>query len=560
MILLITLFLVFQSSNAHEEIIPIQRSYSVSNDLYPINDKRAPENIVDVVACEKDALFVSSQGEVYEGNEFSKVEILNERGDEIDHLPYLSKLMYWDAQQSIFVAHAEGFVMMKCSGRCSTIFNKSSTIGHVNDIAIKDNEAWIATKLGLWLFRENSILDCILSNGEILAIDIDDRGVVYAASKEKFYIVSSKERRVIRWEWVSNVQTGQGGVINDVITSIRFVSSKNRTVYIGTRLGLTVLNLNDSTFSNLNRGVLPVSSNLTSLTYDSMFDRLWIGTTKGLIVWDPSDRNSIFLNSTRWLAGTSHSKISTVIIRENNVIVVKPNDGVTFLQIQRNWTLLSKANYYENILQDRHGLVTSCQLQHFATLQNCTKTDSDNDGLWTGLVLAAQLFRSHIAASETEREDARMKSSTFLRGILNLNRITGKQGFMARSLCSPSEWNAGTLVLEDLSQQQKCLDALEKTGTCGGSKDTHDREHWKQSTVKGFENWYWKDDTSSDEVVGHAFSLLISSILSHSSQERDEARKVLLDIVESIVKNGYLLIGTNNQSTTWGTHSCDSIM
>ena len=350
---------------------------------------------------------------------------------------------------------------------------------------------------------------------EILAIDIDDRGVVYAASK-KFYIVSSKERRVIRWEWVSNVQTGQGGVINDVITSFCFVSSTNRTLYIGTRLGLTVLNLNDSTFSNLNRGVLPVSSNVTSLTYDSMFDRLWIGTTKGLIVWDPSDRSSKFLNSTRWLAGTTHSQISTVIIRENNVIVVKPNDGVTFLQIQRNWTLLSKANYYENILQDRHGLVTSCQLQHFATLQNCTKTDSDNDGLWTGLVLAAQLFRSHIAASEAEREDARMKSSTFLRGILNLNRITGKRGFMARSLFSPSEWNAGTLVLEDLSQQQKCLDALEKTGTWG--KQGYTRQGTlKQSTVKGFENWYWKDDTSSDGR-GTRISLLISSILSHSSR------------------------------------------
>ena len=79
MILPITLFLVFQSSNAHEEIIPIQRSYSVSNDLYPINDKRAPENIVDVVACEKDALFVSSQGEVYEGNEFSRPVINSPR-------------------------------------------------------------------------------------------------------------------------------------------------------------------------------------------------------------------------------------------------------------------------------------------------------------------------------------------------------------------------------------------------------------------------------------------------------------------------------------------------
>ena len=55
--------------------------------------------------------------------------------------------------------------------------------------------------------------------------------------------------------------------------------------------------------------------------------------------------------------------------------------------------------------------------------------------------------------------------------------------------------------------------------------------------MKGFENWYWKDDTSSDEVAGHVFSLLISSILSHS-QERDEARKVLLDIVRVLSKMG----------------------
>ena len=56
-------------------------------------------------------------------------------------------------------------------------------------------------------------------------------------------------------------------------------------------------------------------------------------------------------------------------------------------------------------------------------------------------------------------------------------------------------------------------------------------------------------------MVGHIFSLLISSVLSYSSQDRDDARTALLDIVENIVQNGYLLIGTNNRSTTWGKWS-----
>jgi len=515
---------ITSTKGEYEEIVPIQRSYSVSNTIYPNNaDKRAPENLVDVVASTRnESLFISSDGKLFSGNDFEPIRIINESGHEIEHLPP-SKLMFWD-ENSVFVAHSQGVAIMNCQCQTFRCILESTTpnkhFGGINDISISNNNtAWIATESGLWSFSlsDHSLIH-ILNTTNLKAIDVDDdRGFVFVGGNDKFYILNSKERQVTRWEWVSNVETGQGGVINDVITSLCVVPS-NRTLYIGTRLGITILDLDSYTFMNLDRGVLPFS-NVTSLTYDSSYDRLWIGTTKGLVIWNPRKSSTKFLNSTRWLAGSSSAVVNQVIVRENLAVVVKPNDGVTWLQTQNNWTLHSKATHYERILRTRHGLVTSCVLRHYGTLENCTRTDSDNDGLWTSIVLVAELFRMHSVTSESEKEDARQRSSTFLQGMLTLNRITGKKGFMARSVCSQSEW------------EQR---------TCGGSKDTHDLEHWQVSTVQDYAGWRWKDDTSSDEVVGHVFALLISSVLSHSSRDRDDARTALISIVHGIVGDNSL--------------------
>ena len=49
---------------------------------------------------------------------------------------------------------------------------------------------------------------------------------------------------------------------------------------------------------------------------------------------------------------------------------------------------------------------------------------------------------------------------------------------MGRSCCSPSTFNK----------------------TCGGH--THDNEQWHESINPNYQGWWWKGDTSSDEVAG----------------------------------------------------------
>ena len=49
---------------------------------------------------------------------------------------------------------------------------------------------------------------------------------------------------------------------------------------------------------------------------------------------------------------------------------------------------------------------------------------------------------------------------------------------MGRSCCSPSTFNK----------------------TCGGH--THDNEQWHESINPNYSGWWWKGDTSSDEVAG----------------------------------------------------------
>ena len=71
---------------------------------------------------------------------------------------------------------------------------------------------------------------------------------------------------------------------------------------------------------------------------------------------------------------------------------------------------------------------------------------------------------------------------------LQLNEVTGKVGFMARSCCNATE--------------------AYKPG-CGVGTWVHDNEIWHNSTAKGYEGWTWKGDTSSDESTGHMFAFAV---------------------------------------------------
>ena len=107
-------------------------------------------------------------------------------------------------------------------------------------------------------------------------------------------------------------------------------------------------------------------------------------------------------------------------------------------------------------------------------MADCINGDSDNNGLWTSLVVAAEVFR-YVATNDS---DAAALAWHYYDGMRLLHRITGINGLIARSAVAPNETHSG-----------------------GGL--------WTPSTVPQYAGWTWKADASSDEVVGHLLAFTV---------------------------------------------------
>ena len=186
------------------------------------------------------------------------------------------------------------------------------------------------------------------------------------------------------------------------------------------------------------------------------------------------------------------------------------------------WTLEQKAEYMEAVQarHNRYGLSAECSLAAFGDIPSCVNQDSDNNALWTSLVVAAEAFRYAV----TGAQDAYNNATSYFQGMRLLNTLTGIKGLMARSFVTPNE-----------------------THSPGGT--------WHNSTVPGYEGWMWKGDTSSDEVVGHMFAYPIVGKIMNGSQTEvgQQALDLIYDIVYYIVSNNYYLIDVTGKPTSWGS-------
>lgn len=112
-----------------------------------------------------------------------------------------------------------------------------------------------------------------------------------------------------------------------------------------------------------------------------------------------------------------------------------------------------------------------------------------------------------------------------------LGNITGIDGLIGRSMCSPDEISS----------------VNSRTKSCG----TDGVNNWHASS--SLPGWVWKGDTSSDTITGHYFAYGV--ILDHVAESDEEISRVVwvLDGITSyIVKNDYYYIDVTGQPTKWG--------
>lgn len=382
----------------------------------------------------------------------------------------------------------------------------------------------------------------------------------------------------IRFEWVANIAQGWGGPVDDVITALLY--SPTGWLYIANPTCLNIAFPNKTFIRVDGLGGLPVA-NLTSLALDTRYDsllpprsspRIWLGSTQGLILFDPE--------ASSWWGGDAPTTTTTAVLGPdgasqagtgtprsgtgpvqlpqeprwryfngaryfpcdtkdsfsgssvsgggilpigNTTYVLGPS-GVTALDVV-TWTLADKAAWMEAQLGifDLYGqgLVGDCGLTSFGRYP-CLPSPNDNNGLWTSLVVAAESYRYAV----TGDADAKATATHYLLGMKTLNDVTGIHGLFARSATPPGE-------------------------PCPTSWP------WHNSTA--MPGYCFKGDASSDELVGHAmayplYAMLVDNV-THASGGQSVAVDLLLNITTYIIHNNFTLVDVTGFPTTWGKHT-----
>jgi hypothetical protein len=146
---------------------------------------------------------------------------------------------------------------------------------------------------------------------------------------------------------------------------------------------------------------------------------------------------------------------------------------------------------------------------------------SDNDGLWTGLYVAAQSFRY----AATKSPEAKAQAWRSMQALLRLESITGLPGFPARAICHVDEPQFAP-------------------------RSMRSHPEWHESPIE--KGWYWKGETSSDEIDGHYFAWYVFHELSDNDEQKQKVRAICKRVTDHILDNGYYLIDKDGRPTTWG--------
>ena len=243
---------------------------------------------------------------------------------------------------------------------------------------------------------------------------------------------------------------------------------------------------------------------------------IWLGTTQGLLRLDLAAAQR---DRTQYLAGKRYlpdDDVQQLIADDQGGIWVRTKSGVSHIEF-KPMTLAQKAEVFEKRIRDRHdryGLVASSHFKVAGDPSSNVLDDSDNDGLWTAIYAAAECFRYAV----TQSPDALAYARKSIEAILFLEEVAGKRGFPARSYVRKG-------------------DPMPQGGEW----------HW---TSDG--QYYWKGDTSSDEIVGHFFIYGIAYDILPDAELKKRITQTAARIMDLILDHGYYLVDLDGKPTTWG--------
>lgn len=271
---------------------------------------------------------------------------------------------------------------------------------------------------------------------------------------------------------------------------------------------------------------------------------VWFGTRFGAVWFDGN--HWAYREGKRWLP---HNEVAAVALDASGSAWLGTVDGIAYIE-RRPMTLGEKAAYFEDEIDRYHRrtpyeYVARVQLVNPGDKSEVVQRDTDNDGQYTGLYGAAECFAYGATGDSKAKERATkaFEALAFLSEVTQGGEHPAPFGFPARTILptdgrNPNEHNSPE---RDTMKQEG--DAMWKVIV----------PRWPTSADG---KWYWKCDTSSDELDGHYFLYaLYYDLVAETDEEKERVRDVVRRVTDHLIEHDFRLVDHDGKPTRWARFS-----
>jgi hypothetical protein len=267
---------------------------------------------------------------------------------------------------------------------------------------------------------------------------------------------------------------------------------------------------------------------------------VWFGTRMGAIRYD--GENWFYRRGLGWLPDDN---VRSIAVTSSGDAWFATPKGVGLIR-QRAITLAQKAKVFEDAIDKHHrrtpyGYVLSVGLKKPGDTSEWLQRDSDNDGLWTSMYGAGQCF----AYAATKDPKAKQRARAAFEAVRFLSQVTqggshpAPPGFPARTILPATGEDPNKVYTRESDKAKQKRDPLWKVIV----------PRWP---VSADGKWYWKCDTSSDELDGHYFLYAqYHDLVAETEEEKARVRDVILAITDHLIDHDFELIDHDGKPTRW---------
>lgn len=272
---------------------------------------------------------------------------------------------------------------------------------------------------------------------------------------------------------------------------------------------------------------------------------VWLGTRQGALRFD--GRSWAYRQGKRWLP---HDEVRDIAVDQDGSAWIATPAGVAHLHFQP-MTLAEKAEFYEREIDQHHrrtefGFVIEAHAPEPGSKTDLRLHDSDNDGLWTSMYGAGECFAYGATKSEAARRRAQdaFRALKFLSDVPQGSPHEPPHGFIARTVLEAAggrDPNAGGYTLEAQRQTRQ--------------RDKLWRVYEPRWPLSADGRYYWKSDTSSDELDGHYFFYAAYfDLVAESEAEKNAVRDVVRANIDHLIAHDFSLHDHAGR-TRWAVYS-----